>query len=142
MTGQHRNRGKKNKTAAAKQEQNILRDLARTGLHKSQILPHLPPPLFQKQQQSCLREAAAISSPTASLPCERASCAPSLCFYNFFFACMANNSHGLWDMENRSCKHATPGKKRPAVTGGFCERPCMLSPGLCLILIMDMGFLT
>lgn len=39
-------------------------------------------------------------------------------------------------------KHATPENMKPTLTGGFCERLHTLYPGLCLILIMDMGFLT
>lgn len=50
--------------------------------------------------------------------------------YNSSSACKANSSHG-W-----------VGRMRPAPTGGFCERPCVPSPGLCLTLIVEMDFLT
>lgn len=59
--------------AAAKQEQNILRELPRAGPHKSQMRPHLPPPLFQEQQRSCvlsLRQACLrlLSPPARGAP--------------------------------------------------------------------------
>lgn len=43
----------------------------------------------------------------------------------------------LWDWENWSHRNMLPGRMKPTLTGGFCKRPYMLQPGLCLILIMD-----